>query len=82
MGNLTDSRCLSDISNVSDFKKGRHLAAWIGLVPHQFTTGGKPMLIGISKQGNKGLRELLIHAARAVLTRPENTIATFGNWIL
>jgi len=82
VGNLTASRCLSDISNAADFKNGRHLAAWIGLVPRQFSTGGKPRLLGISKRGNKGLRELFIHGARAVLARPENAIATFGNWIL
>jgi len=82
VGNLTASRCLSDISNAADFKNGRHLAAWIGLVPRQFSTGGKPRLLGISKRGNKGLRELFIHGARAVLVRPEKAIAIFGNWIL
>ena len=41
VGNLTASRCLSDISNAADFKNGRHLATWIGLVPRQFSTGGK-----------------------------------------
>lgn len=82
VGDLTASRCLSDISNAADFKNGRHLAAWIGLVPRQFSTGGKPKLLGISKRGNKKLRELFIHGARAVLVRPEKAVATFGNWIL
>lgn len=82
VGNLTASRCLSDISNAADFKNERHLAAWIGLVPRQFSTGGKPRLLGISKRGNKGLRELFIHGARAVLVRPEKAVAIFGNWIL
>ncbi|TWX64369.1 IS110 family transposase, partial [Colwellia demingiae] len=75
VGNLTASRCLSDISNAADFKNGRHLAAWIGLVPRQFSTGGKPRLLGISKRGNKGLRELFIHGARAVLVRPKKAVA-------
>ena len=82
VGTLTASRCISDISNVADFKNGRHLAAWLGLVPRQFSTGGKPTLLGISKRGNKGLRELFIHGARAVLVRPEKAVAVFGNWIL
>jgi len=82
VGNLTASRCLSDISNAADFKNGRQLTAWIGLVPRQFSTGGKPRLFGIIKRGNKGLRELLIHRARAVLVRPEKAVAIFGNWIL
>ena len=82
VGTLTASRCISDISNAADFKNGRHLAAWLGLVPRQFSTGGKPTLLGISKRGNKGLRELFIHGARAVLVRPEKAVAVFGNWIL
>jgi len=82
VGDLTASRCLSDISNAADFKNGRHLAAWIGLVPRQYSTGGKTTLLGISKRGNKGLRELFIHGARAVLARPEKAVAIFGNWIL
>jgi transposase len=41
VGDLVASRCLSDISNAKDFKNGRHMAAWIGLVPHQYSTGGE-----------------------------------------
>ena len=51
-------------------------------MPHQFSTGGKPTLLGISKRGNKGLRELLIQSARADLARPEKAVTVFGNWIL
>lgn len=54
VGTLTASCCMSDISNAADFKNGRHLAAWVGLVPRQFSTGGKTTLLGISKRGNKG----------------------------
>src|SRR6185295_4178992 len=46
---------------------GRDLAARLGLVPRQVTTGAKPRLVGISKRGNKYLRKLLIHGARAAL---------------
>ena len=49
------------------FGRGRDLAAWLGLVPRQVTTGGRAKLLGISKRGNKYLRKLLIHGARAVL---------------
>jgi transposase len=49
------------------FDHGRDLAAWLGLVPRQFTAGGKPKLLGISKRGNKYLRKQLIHGARAAL---------------
>jgi transposase len=48
-------------------KKGRGLAAWLGLVPRQHSTGGRERLLGISKRGDVYLRNLLIHGARAVL---------------
>jgi transposase len=51
------------------FKNGRHLAAWVGLVPRQHSTGGKSVLLGISKRGDRYLRALLIHGARAVVYR-------------
>ena len=82
VGDLTSSRCLSDISNPQDFKNGRHMAAWIGLVPHQYSTGGKTTLLGISKRGNKVLRTLFIHGARALLSRLELAEKIFGQWIV
>lgn len=82
VGDLTSSRCLSDISNPQDFKNGRHMAAWIGLVPHQYSTGGKTTLLGISKRGNKALRTLFIHGARALLSRLELAEKIFGQWIV
>jgi transposase len=51
-------------------------------VPHQHSTGGKPRLLGISKRGNKHLRTLFIHGARAILARPEKTGAVFGEWLI
>lgn len=51
------------------FHHGRHLAAWLGLVPRQHSTGGKAVLLGISKRGDRYLRALLIHGARAVVYR-------------
>ena len=82
VGDLTASQCLADISDASNFKNGRQLAAWIGLVPHQYSTGGKTTLLGISKRGNKALRTLFIHGARSILSRPEVAVAVFGEWIL
>ena len=55
------------IGNGADFKKGRGLSAWLGLVPTQYSTGGKQRLLGISKRGNSYLRKLLVNGARAVL---------------
>jgi hypothetical protein len=59
---------------------GRDLAAWLGLVPRQFTTGGKPKLLGISKRGNKYLRRQLIHGARAALPYVVERDTSLGRW--
>ena len=79
VGDMTASQCLADLGNASQFKNGRNLAAWLGLVPHQHSTGGKQTLLGISKRGNKHLRTLFIHGARAILARPDKTGAPFGD---
>jgi transposase len=55
------------------FKNGRHLAAWLGVVPRQHSPGGKTVLLGISKRGDRYLRALLIHGARAVVYRWKDT---------
>lgn len=80
VGEQVAAQCLANIIP-SEFKNGRHLAAWIGLVPRQYSTGGKNKLLGISKRGNKTLRELLIHGARAMLSRPASAEKAFGTWI-
>ena len=51
------------------FRSGRELAAWIGLVPRQYTTGGKPRLGGIGRRANHYLRRQMIHGARSVVMR-------------
>ncbi|SOZ73389.1 transposase (fragment) [Cupriavidus taiwanensis] len=55
------------VGDAKQFRNGRHLAAWLGLVPHQYSSGGKPRLHGISRRGDTYLRTLLIHGARVVL---------------
>jgi transposase len=82
VGDMTASACLAAVSSPSEFKNGRHMAAWLGLVPKQYSTGGKPKLLGISKRGNTHLRTLFIHGARAVLSRVDKTGAAFGNWLV
>jgi len=81
IGDITASQCIAELGNGSQFHNGRNLAAWLGLVPHQHSTGGKARLLGISKRGNKHLRTLFIHGARAILSRPEKTGAVFGSWL-
>jgi len=81
VGDLTASQCLAEFESVNQFKNGRSMAAWLGLVPHQYSTGGKTKLLGISKRGDKHLRTLLIHGARAILSRLETTGTVFGDWL-
>ncbi|SHM67123.1 Transposase [Roseovarius pacificus] len=64
----------------SSFGKGRDLAAWLGLVPRQITTGGKAKLIGISKHGNRYLRKLFIHGARSVLHLVRDRTSPIAAW--
>src|SRR5262249_13128984 len=67
IGPVTATALIAAISQVTQFKNGRELAAWLGLVPREHSTGGKSRLLGISKRGNVYLRKLLIHGARSSL---------------
>jgi len=67
IGPIVATALISGIGDASAFRKGRDLAAWLGLVPRQYSTGGQTRLLGIGKRGNRHLRMLLIHGARAVL---------------
>ncbi|WP_079436053.1 IS110 family transposase [Zoogloea sp. LCSB751] len=68
VGPLTATALVTSIADARSFKNGRQLAAWLGLVPRQHSSGGKPTLLGISKRGDVYLRTLLIHGARAALS--------------
>ena len=64
IGPITASALVATIGNANNFENGRQLAAWLGLVPRQHSSGGKQVLLGISKRGDTYLRTLLIHGAR------------------
>ena len=72
IGPLTASAIVATVGRAKEFKNGRQLAAWMGLVPRQHSSGGKQNLLGISKRGDTYLRTLLIHGARAVIRFAEN----------
>ena len=74
VGPITASALIASIGNATNFKNGRQLAAWLGLVPRQHSTGGKSTLLGISKRGDCYLRTLLIHGARAVIRQAERKL--------
>jgi transposase len=69
------------IGNGAAFRKGRDFAAWLGIVPRQYSTGGKAKLLGISKRGNVYLRKILIHGARAAVLRIKRDRAPIGPWL-
>ncbi|WP_395754983.1 transposase [Edwardsiella ictaluri] len=61
IGPVTATALIATIGNASNFENSRQLAAWLGLVPRQHSSGGKQVLLGISKRGDVYLRTLLIH---------------------
>src|SRR5271169_1127286 len=80
VGPVTATAMIAAIGNGSAFRKGREFAAWLGLVPRQHSTGGKPKLYGVSKRGSSYLRRLFVHGARAVLLRVKYDTGGLGQW--
>ena len=81
IGALNASALVAAVGNGTAFDKGRDLAAWLGLVPREYSTGGKQRLLGISKRGNKYLRTLLVHGARAALPHLAARDDALGIWL-
>ncbi len=69
VGAVTATALIASVGDPRHFRNGRQFAAWLGLVPRQYTTGGKVRLGRITKRGDVYLRTLLIHGTRAVLAR-------------
>ncbi len=69
IGPLTASALVASIGDAKNFDNGRQFAAWLGVVPRQHSSGGKPTLLGMSKRGDAYLRTMLIHGARSVIYR-------------
>ena len=81
IGPLNATALVAAMGKAETFGRARDLAAWLGLVPRQATTGGKPKLLGISKRGNVYLRRMLIHGARAALPTLSKSEAPLGAWL-
>ncbi|WP_346779030.1 IS110 family transposase [Burkholderia sp. Ac-20384] len=81
IAHLTATAITAFAGTGTQFKSGRHFAAWLGLVPGEFSTGGKQHLLGITKRGNPYLRKLLIHGARACVLHLDRTKDHLGLWI-
>ena len=72
---------MAAIGDAGTFTRGRDLAAWLGLVPRQVTTGGRPKLLGITKRGSKYLRKMLIQGARAAMPVLRSADTRVGAWL-
>ena len=81
IGPITASALVASIGDAKSFENGRQLAAWLGLVPRQHSSGGKTVLLGISKRGDGYLRTLLVHGARSVLRVAENKPTYEASWL-
>lgn len=82
IGPIISTSIVSAIGSGDAFERGRDFGAWLGLVPRQYSTGGKPILGKISKTGNVHIRTLLVQAAHILLMRPHNWHKfSFGKWL-
>jgi transposase len=82
VGPLISTAVVAAIGTGEAFDRGRDFGAWLGLVPRQYSTGGRSILGGISKRGSRYLRTLFIQAAKVLLMRPQNWEKfSFGQWL-
>ncbi|HZM44590.1 MAG TPA: IS110 family transposase [Burkholderiales bacterium] len=82
IGATTAVAIVATVGNAREFQNGRQFAAWIGLVPSQYSTGGKPRLGHISKRGDAYLRNLLVQGARSVLQSAPMHQDRLSRWAL
>lgn len=82
VGKVTATAILGSVGDINNYRSGRHLSAWLGLVPRQNSSGGKTRLSGITKRGDSYLRMLLIHGGRAVVRTAANKLDKRSLWIV
>jgi len=81
IGALNATALVAAVGSAATFDKGRDLAAWLGLVPRQATTGGRPKLLGITKRGSRYLRKMLIQGARSAMPSLARSDTAVGSWL-
>ena len=82
VGPIISTALVAAVGQGEAFDRGRDMAAWVGLVPRQYSTGGRTTLGRISKRGSRYLRTLLVQAAKIILMRPHNwPRLSFGAWL-
>ncbi len=80
-GSIVASAFYTEVGNGCAYRRGRDVAASLGVVPRQHSTGGKDTLLGISKRGNRYLRSLLVHGARSVVNQAKRKDDKLSQWI-
>jgi transposase len=81
IGPVTATALIAAVGDRTCFKNGRQFAAWLGLVPKQRSSGGRTQLFGISKRGDRYLRTLMIHGARAALGKADGKQDPRSRWL-
>lgn len=81
IGPVTATALVAAIGNGAAFRRGRDLAAWVGMVPREYSTGGRQKLLGISKRGNGYLRRLFVQGARTVMQHRNRQAISLGRWL-
>jgi transposase len=82
VGTITATAVIAAVSQPELFKSGREFAAWLGLVPRQSSSGGKPQLLGISKRGDSYIRCLLVHGARSAIIHAGKKTDRLSLWAM
>jgi error-prone DNA polymerase len=80
VGPITASLIAATVADIGLFKSARHFAAWLGLVPRQYSTGGKTRLGRITKTGNRDIRRLLVLGATSMVYRAPQWNSVAGMW--
>ena len=81
IGPLSATALLATVGEGRDFRNGRQFAAWLGLTPRQYSTGGKTRLGRITKRGDRYLRTLLVHGARSIVSRADGRTEPTRQWV-
>jgi transposase len=81
IGPLVATAIVAAAGDGRQFRRARDMAAWLGLVPREHSTGGKTTLLGISKRGNRYLRRLLVHGARSCVMHMDRSRDRLGAWL-
>ena len=81
VGPVTATALVAAVGNGAAFRRGRDLAAWVGMVPREYSTGGKQKLLGISKRGNSYLRRLFVQGARVVMQYRTKQAPGLNHWL-